>query len=133
MKLPNVMKCTRITEREYRANLDGMNIFFGAVLGIVLGGTETMAPLKFAGLLAMSAGAVISVLYISSSRNRLAYAAVTALIVAMLPRMLESVIGPGLVPDHLQPTLAVWATMVVGVEFLPREAEPQESASSPAQ
>lgn len=125
MKLPKITGLTRITEREYRANLEGMNIFFGAVLGIVLGGTETMAPLKFAGLLAMSAGAVVSILYISSSRNRLAYAAITALIVFALPGMLETVIGAGLAPDHLQPTLAVWAAMVVGVEFLPREAEPE--------
>ena len=130
MKRPRLFGMMRMSEREYRANLDGMNIFFGAVLGIVLGGTEAMAPLKFAGLLAMSAGMVVSILYISSSRHRLAYAAVAVILIALLPRLLSDMFEPGEVSAHLQPTLAVWVAMVIGVEFVPREA-PEPAVSPP--
>ena len=123
MKRPRLLGTMRISEREYRANLDGMNIFFGAVLGIVLGGTEAMAPLKFAGLLAMSAGMVVSILYISSSRHRLAYAVLAVIMIALLPKLLEDMFGPGEVSSHLQPTLAVWVAMVIAVEFVPRKTE----------
>lgn len=63
----------KMTEREYRANLSGLNIFFGAVLGFVLAGTERMSPLGFALLLTLTASVVVTILYITASKHRLTY------------------------------------------------------------
>jgi hypothetical protein len=46
---------TRVTEEEYRANLTGMNTFFGAVLGFVLADAKTESLIGFGHLLS-SAG-----------------------------------------------------------------------------
>lgn len=112
----------RMTEREYRANIEGLNIFFGAVLGFVLAGSENLAMLPFAGLLLIVAGTVISILYISSSDKRVTYALLTVMLVAVLPRVMGNLLGHGTpMPPKVQPTLAVWAAMTILIEFLPRD------------
>ena len=60
----------RMTPREYRANIDGLNIFFGAVLGFVLAGSEALTSIWFGFLLGATAGIVISILYIPASNKR---------------------------------------------------------------
>jgi hypothetical protein len=130
MNIRKLLGFGRMTNGEYRANIEGMNIFFGAVLGIVLGGTDAIPAFDFAFLLLTAAATVISILYISSSENRYTYIALTAFIIAFLPRIIESIIAPARAPDHLQPTLAVWALMVTIVELLPRERP--DAAQPPA-
>jgi hypothetical protein len=121
------VKIGRISEREYRANLHGLNIFFGAVLGFVMAGTETLDTFRFAYVLMMLSGVIISILYISASKHRLAYAALTAAFVAFLPAVIEPTLGEGAVlPPKLQPTLAVWTLMTMFVEFYPREKHTPE-------
>ncbi len=66
-----ISTATRTTAEEYRANRDGLHIVFGAVLGFVLAGSETIENLDFAFLLLLSAGAVIAILYLGSSRHGL--------------------------------------------------------------
>lgn len=109
----------RMTAGEYRANRDGLNTLFGAVLGIVLSGTDTLGGFDFAVLLLVSATAVILILYVSSSPHRLAYAALAGVSIAALPWALVRLIGT--VPPHLQPTLAVWLLITLVVEVMPRE------------
>lgn len=111
----------RMTTGEHRANVDGLNMFFGAVLGIVLSGTDALPAGAFALLLAISATAVLAILYVGASPNRLAYAAVATVYVALLPMVIGRFVGTGAVPPHLQPTLAVWLLFVLVVEFAPRE------------
>ena len=113
----------RMTHREYRANLDGLNIFFGAVLGFVLAGAEALGTVAFSVLLLMTASMVVTILYISSSDKRLTYAVFAIIAVAVLPRVFDGFF-PGLqvLPRNLQPTLAVWVGMTILVEFLPRGA-----------
>lgn len=124
MKVLKSIGLGRITEREYRANLHGLNIFFGAVLGFVMAGTETLDTRRFALVLLMLSGVIISILYISASKHRLAYAALTAAAVALLPELLEPMLrGGGALPAKLQPTLAVWTLMTIFVEFFPREKD----------
>jgi hypothetical protein len=112
----------RMTEREYRANIDGLNIFFGAVLGFVLAGSETLDNVWFGVLLAATAGIVVSILYITSSAHRIAYSIVTLALIGFMPVWLEDLLpGPASVPAKLQPSLLIWALLTIFVEFLPRE------------
>jgi hypothetical protein len=114
-----------MTYREYRANLSGLNIFFGAVLGFVLAALDTLKPPQFAFLLASVSGLVIGILYVTSSRHRLLYLVLTAGLILYLPRLLDSLIqSEAPFPQNLQPTLAVWLAMTAFVEFMPRELEP---------
>lgn len=113
----------RMSDREYRANLDGLNMFFGAVLGVVLSGTEGLSSTQFATLLVLSASTVVTILYVSASARRLSYAALGVLAVAGLPIVTSRMIGPNTIPAHLQPTLAVWLAFVILVEFAPREQQ----------
>jgi hypothetical protein len=106
---------SRVTEEEYRANLTGMNTFFGAVLGFVLSGVETPNLRDFAQLLFMVAGLVISILYVSASAQRWLYAVMTLLLIGALPHILDDVRGE---LGRLQVTLAVWLGMTVLLEAL---------------
>ena len=109
----------RMTYGEYRANIDGINMVFGAALGFVLARSENMAAVGFVWALALSAGCVIAILYLSFSPYKLFYGVLTAFVIAMLPGSLE---GLGVNPlPKLQPLLAVWAVMVLVLEVLPRD------------
>ena len=116
----------RITAREYRANITGINIVFGAVLGFVLAGTEGLPTLDFMTLLFFSATVVISILYLGSSEYRLFYGISAAILIAALPYVITELLGLQPIPA-LQPTLAVWAIMIVLVELLPRQKSENEN------
>lgn len=119
----------RMTDEEYRANLNGINIFFGAVLGFVLAGTETLGTAGFTLVLVLCSAIVISILYISSSKRRFVYFLYTAVGIACLPQVV-TLIGPAgtTLPPKLIPTLAVWTAMTAFVEFAPR-ARPEDIAT----
>ena len=125
-RLPSTI---RITEREYRANINGMNIVFGAVLGFVLAGAEGLPPIDFMIVLLISASAVILILYLGSTDYILFYGACTALIIFALPMILSDQFAINPIP-YLQPTLIVWAIMVTLLELCPRqnvtEIQPKE-------
>ena len=76
-------------------------------------------------LLFVSATVVISILYLGSSEYRLFYLLTAAAMIAALPFVLSEFMQIDSVPA-LQPTLAVWAIMIVVVELLPRE-KPDDS------
>lgn len=119
------------TEGEYAANQAGMNTFFGAVLGFVMAGTERLDSLEFALLLMFVAGIVISILYVSGSPHKLAYSVLTIALIVMLPRSLDPFLEAGEhLPDKLQATLLVWTLLAIAVEFLPRRADPRDSAET---
>ncbi len=121
----------RMTEREYRANLNGINIVFGAVLGFVLVGAEDLPVRDFAALLVLSSAVVVMILYIESSEYKLFNIITAALAIGALPFVAEDLFSLTEVPK-LQPTLAIWALMVLGVEMMPREKpEAVEEAAKP--
>ena len=117
-----------VTEREYRANIDGINIVFGAVLGFVLVGAEGLPVWDFCALPMLSASVVIMILYMGSSEYKLFYVVMTAIAVAFLPYVSEDLFSLTKVPK-LQPTLAIWAVMVLAVECMPRE-KPDEKTEN---
>lgn len=106
----------RITAREYQANINGMNIVFGAVLGFVLAGAEGLPPTDFMFVLMTSAMAVIMILYLGSSEYVLFYGALTAAFIFSLPFILAEQFKINPIP-YLQPTLIAWAVMVAVLEI----------------
>ncbi len=106
-------------QREYRANVSGLQIVFGAVLGFVLAGAEAFEPFDFAALLLITIGAVVSILYISASKRRLAYAALAVGYAVLLPEAVLRITGEH-TPDKLAPTLLIWTLFQAAVEFMPR-------------
>lgn len=118
----------RMSSGEYQANLNGMNMFFGAVLGFVLSGTEKLSAWQFGVLLTALASVVITVLYISSSKHRLMYSLLALFYAATFPEVMSVLLrGPDLVPDKVRPTLLVWIGMTVMVEFWAREKSQEKS------
>ncbi|WP_205479568.1 hypothetical protein [Sphingomonas arenae] len=109
------------TESEYRANLAGMNTFFGAVLGFVIADVNAPDNMDFAMFLMATSTVVISILYISASPYRLAYSALTLVFVVGLPQLAPDSVA---VPARLQITLGVWALLTVGIEYFPRRPDP---------
>ncbi len=114
------------TESEVAANHAGMNMFFGAVLGFVMAGTERLESIEFAYVLFMVSGTVISILYVSASHQKFVYALLSIALILLLPRVVDPMLEAGeSLPDKLQPTLLVWTAMAMLVEFLPRRPDEQ--------
>ncbi|MBB3277431.1 MULTISPECIES: hypothetical protein [unclassified Pseudoxanthomonas] len=119
----------RMSTGEYQANLNGLNMFFGAVLGLVLTGTEKLDAWQFGVMLFCLAGNVITILFISSSRNRVSYAIFGLVNALLFPYVMGFLLrAPDLVPDKIQPTLLVWTIMTIVVEFWARQKEPEATA-----
>jgi uncharacterized membrane protein YccC len=117
----------RMEQQEYAASLNGLNIVFGAILGVSLAGTEALEPLPFMVLLFMVAATVVAILYITVSSRRVAYAAIliTVLATILLTRNPSDLLfGSIPLPDKLLPTLIVWTAATILVEFSPREKSP---------
>ncbi|XHS77014.1 hypothetical protein ACFJGW_14915 [Burkholderiaceae bacterium UC74_6] len=118
----------RMTTSEYQANLNGMNMFFGAVLGLVLAGSEKLNAWQFGVLLGSLAAIVITVLYITSSKYRFAYSLLALLYAWSLPSAMDFMLrSHDTVPDKVRPTLLVWILMTMMVEFWARE-KPEAAA-----
>jgi len=121
------------TESEVAANHAGMNTFFGAVLGFVMAGTEKLDNVEFAYMLFMVAGVVISILYVSASRQKIVYAALSVGLILLLPKVFSPVFEAGeSIPEKLQPTLLVWVAMALFVELMPRRADEAATQAQPA-
>ncbi|MBD59108.1 MAG: hypothetical protein CL808_03160 [Citromicrobium sp.] len=114
-----IPRSSRLSAGEYDANIQGINIVFGAVLGFVLADANGLPPLDFAIVLFVSASAVISIFYLAHSEYKLFYTAITAFVIYMVPRILDDPLAIPAIPQ-LQPTLAVWALMILLVELIPR-------------
>ena len=113
---------SRMTRPEYEANLNGLNMFFGAMLGLVMAGTERLSSWRFAVMLLLVSGTVVCILYITAARQRLTYAALAIGMALFLPSVVDDLLqGRGALPDKVQPTLLVWALMMTVVELYPRE------------
>jgi hypothetical protein len=128
MKLRERLRFGRMSDGEYNANLNGLGIFFGAVLGFVMASTENLSTKDYLLVLFTTASMVITILYISSSRYRIAYSVLAFAFIAALPFILGTMTSPGaLLPPKLQPTLAVWLAMALIVEFNPRDREAEKT------
>jgi len=115
----------KMSHKEYQANLTGLNIVFGAMVGVVMGGVQDMAAFDYSLFLALVASFVITLLYISASKRRIAYALLAGGILllawtnlGLTEDMLE--IDPELMEQRLLPVATVWFLFTIFVEFMPR-------------
>ena len=111
---------TRMSEGDYKAGLNALNIVFGAVLGFVLVGGENLPIFDFIALLAISALVVMMIQSIALSEYTLFSVITTGVAIYFLPQIAEEWFSLTKVPK-LQPTLAVWAGMATLLELSPRE------------
>ena len=112
------------TRREKLGTIDGLNLFFGALLGANLGTLGTVPLYDYVLLMTLLAGTVVAIRLVSTSERRW-YALLTlALYAAVLVAVL---LVPTLQPEGLSTgdlhrliaTLAVWLGFAMLVEFYP--------------
>lgn len=128
IKLPGAT----MTEGEYRANLAGLNTFFGAVLGFVISGIEQLDAFRFGLVLALLGALVVLILYISASEHRIIYSLYALGAIIALPWIVDPILPPGItLPAKLQPTFIVWALFTILVEFAPRTRPAETAAAKP--
>jgi len=120
---------------EYKANISGINIFFGAIIGVVMAELSLQSPVTYSLLLILVASFIILVLYISASKHRLYYfffSASTLLLTWIKASNNDEFYGIDTVwlEHRLLPTLSVWLFMVTTIEFLPKETPKPENGES---
>lgn len=117
------------TSREKLGYLDGINLFFGALLGANLGTLGTMPLGDYIMLIAVLAGLVMAIRAVSLSDRRLYSIGMLAFCLAIMALFLfvpalqpEGLSGSDL--DRLTATLLIWVATAVLVEFYPTRDAP---------
>ena len=121
---------SKMSEGDYRAGLNALNIVFGAVLGFVLVGGEELPIFDFVALLAISALIVMLIQSIALSEYTLFSVAATAIVIYLLPEVAEDWFSLTRVPKP-QPALATWAVMATLLEMSLRDRTNDTSATTP--
>lgn len=119
------------TERGKKGAIDGLNLFFGALLGANLGTLDGLKLVHYLQLATVLAGTVMALRMISTSERRGVVLVVLAIYAAVL---LALVMAPGLKPEgmrvddlnRLVATLAVWLVFVLVIELSPTRKEHRE-------
>ncbi len=109
--------------------LDGLNLFFGALLGANLGTLDPLPLVEYVKLVILLAGTVVTLRMVSTSERRLYMLGVLA-VYALLLVCLVTI--PGMQPEgmatgdlhRLIATLAIWVLFVLLSEFSPVRDEP---------
>lgn len=112
------------TKREMTGTIDGINLFFGALIGANLGTTDTMPAWSYAQLVTLLAGFVMTIRLVSVSERRLyAYGTLAVYVGLVLAVLLLPNIGiDGLAANDLNRlilTLSIWLGATMLVEFIP--------------
>ena len=116
--------------------IDGLNLFFGALLGANLGTLENLELSDYVQLVVLLAGPVMALRMVSTSERRVYMLVVLALYAALLVGL---VTVPALKPEGMAPgdlhrlvaTLAVWVLFVLGSELSPVREAPTAPPDSP--
>ena len=112
--------------------IDGLNLFFGALLGANLGTTQGMSLWDYFKIVVLLAGTVMVIRMVSTSERRLYMLANVALYVLIMGGFL---LVPMFQPKgvevgdlhRLAVTLAIWVSFVLLSEWIPvKEAEDPE-------
>jgi drug/metabolite transporter (DMT)-like permease len=122
------------TAKERAAGIDGIGLFFGALLGANLGSLSEMSVNDYAVIVMLLAGAVVTIQTVVRSERRLYAAMVLALYVLIFASiLLLPTLRPEGVPTvdlhKLLITLAIWIGLVVFFEYWP-VSEPAKGADS---
>ncbi len=119
----------RNTPRGKAGAIDGLNLFFGALLGANLGTLDRLRLVEYVQLAILLAGTVMAVRMVSTSERRGVVLGVLG-VYAMLLVCLVAI--PGAKPDNmavgdlhrLVATLAVWVLFILGIELSPIRNDP---------
>ena len=112
--------------------IDGLNLFFGALLGANLGTLDRVPLIEYVKLVVLLAGTVMALRMISTSERRtlmLAVVAVYALLLAGIA-FVPSLQPRGMAVDDIQritATLGIWVLFVLGAEMSPMERAPPQA------
>ena len=118
----------RQTRRERLGGIDGLNLFFGALLGANLGTIERLSIFDYVQLIVILAGTVVTLRLVSTSDRR-GYALSTLGLYVILVGIFLAVPQSrpeGLSPDaaaRLGATLAVWILFVLTLEYWPTKPD----------
>ncbi|MBZ6377531.1 hypothetical protein B5C34_04455 [Pacificimonas flava] len=108
---------------EYRAAVDSLNLFFGAIVGVAFARIESMATADYTLLLVMTAVLIAAILTVANSRRRLYSAFGMLLMFAAYHYLFIYEEAVGAIPETLFPTLCVWGALMLLYEFSPRERD----------
>ncbi|HMJ93397.1 MAG TPA: hypothetical protein VK472_04790 [Allosphingosinicella sp.] len=125
------------THRERMGGIDGVNLFFGALLGANLGTVEQLPLGDYVQLIVILAGTVVTLRLVSTSDRR-GYALASLGLYIFLVGVYLAV--PHLRPEGLSPaaaarlgaTLAVWILLVLTLEYWPVRPDEVRPAEPPA-
>jgi len=123
------------TKREKLGSVDGINLFFGALLGANLGTIGTLPLIEYVKIIVLLAGMVVAIRFVSVSERRLYAFATLGFYLAFVAGILFL---PGFAPEGLAPTdlqrlaatLAVWLAATMFVEFYPTRPGPEDQAGA---
>jgi len=112
------------TEGGKAGAIDGLNLFFGALLGANLGTLEGLALSEYVKLVVLLAGTVMALRMVSTSERRSSMLVVLGVYALLLVGMVTL---PALKPNgmsdddlyRLVATLAIWVAFVLGAELSP--------------
>lgn len=116
-QLDSLNNLFRYTRKEYEASINALNIFFGAVIGISLGGIGDIPTMDYVLLLVITATAVTAILFVTYSERQYWSILLTGLVLLAMWSMNNGDDRVVELPPKLLPTLAVWAAMAVSTEF----------------
>ena len=115
--------------------VDGLNLFFGALLGANLGTIQGMSLVDYVKMIVLLAGTVMVLRMLSTSERRVQMFITLGIYALLIAGMLtvptlqpKGVAQPDL--QRLVATLAIWVLFVLGAELSPMQ---QESAPKRAE
>jgi hypothetical protein len=120
------------TRREKAGALDGMNLFFGALLGANLGTLDGLEVLDYANIVVLLAFTVMVLRMVSTSERR---GYMFSLLAAYALLLLGLVTIPTMKPDgmtipdlhRLVATLGIWVGCLLAMEITPVMNDPKET------
>jgi hypothetical protein len=121
-----------LTKRERAGTIDGINLFFGALLGANMGTLNSVTLKQYITFILFLAGTVMALRMISTSERRgFAIGFVAAYAVLIVAMWSIPVLQPRGLPEadlhRILATLAIWIGTVVLQEFTPTLEEPAEA------
>lgn len=121
----------RNTMGEKAGSVDGLNLFFGALLGANLGTMQALPLPEYVKLIVLLAGTVIVLRMISTSERRLKVFILTAVYVILVSAnfLLPAFRPKGMSENDLYKlvaTLAIWLTFILIAELTPTRDHPRQ-------
>jgi membrane-associated protease RseP (regulator of RpoE activity) len=123
------------SEDERRASVTGMNIFFGALLGVNLGAFNDLELRDYASLAFLLGGAVAGLFIIAVSRRRAVVVSMVLLYAGLLTALM---LNPSLRPERMDEeigkiiaTLAIWLFFILIVRITPARKDPVAVTATP--